>query len=161
MLSLSQLLQSSYYHTLPYTENFDNGKAAGLHGGTTLHGLWNTSQNRDKHCWLGTNSWVTELTGTYNASEKSYVVGPCFNFSNLIMPVFEMKAWWNSEFSNDGAVLQSSIDGGVTWQNVGAKGDGNNWFNDNSIDGAPGNQNPVGAEGWTGTYCNQQRSTAG
>ena len=46
--------------------------------------------------------------------------------------------------------LQSSIDGGTTWQNVGAKGDPNNWYTDNSINGAPGGQTAATAEGWTG-----------
>ena len=63
------------------------------------------------------NAWVTKPAGNYNASEQSYVESPCFNMSTLIQPVVEMKIWWNSEFSCDGAVLQSSIDGGATWQN--------------------------------------------
>ncbi len=43
-------------------------------------------------------------------------------------------------------VMQSSIDDGTTWQNVGAVGDPNNWYNDDSIAGNPGGQQ----EGWTG-----------
>jgi len=57
-----------------------------------------------------------------------------------------MLIWWNSEFSWDGTVLQSSIDSGATWQNVGAFGDPNNWYTDNTINGNPGGQQ----EGWTG-----------
>ena len=30
------------------------------------------------------------------------------------------------------------------------KGDPNNWYNDNSINGAPGGQSAATAEGWTG-----------
>ena len=54
--------------------------------------------------------------------------------------------WWNSENSWDGTVLQSTIDGGTTWQNVGAFGDPFNWYTDDSINGDPGAQE----EGWTG-----------
>jgi MYXO-CTERM domain-containing protein len=44
-------------------------------------------------------------------------------------------------------VLQSSIDGGASWQNVGAFGDGApNWYTDNTINGSPGGS----SEGWTG-----------
>jgi hypothetical protein len=71
--------------------------------------------------------------------------------SSLTLPMVELKIWWQSEFSNDGAVLQSSIDGSATWQNVGAFGDPNNWCNDNSISGAPGGQVGSTAQGWTGS----------
>ena len=57
-----------------------------------------------------------------------------------------MGVWYESEFSWDGMVLQSSIDGGTSWQNVGAQGDPTNWFNDGTIGGAPGGQQV----GWTG-----------
>ncbi|MCS7074557.1 MAG: PKD domain-containing protein, partial [Bacteroidia bacterium] len=56
--------------------------------------------------------------------------------------------WWNSEYSWDGAVLQSSIDEGLTWQNVGNFNDPNNWYNDNSINGNPGGQ----MTGWSGRF---------
>jgi hypothetical protein len=61
-----------------------------------------------------------------------------------------MKIWWNSEFSYDGAVLQSSINNGATWQNVGAMSDPDNWFNFDDIGGNPGGQ----LIGWTGTGSN-------
>src|SRR5690606_13678918 len=64
----------------------------------------------------------------------------------LSAPAVQFSIWWNSEFSWDGTVLQSSIDGGATWQNVGALGDPNNWFTDGSINGNPGGQQV----GWTG-----------
>ena len=61
-----------------------------------------------------------------------------------------MKIWWKTEFSYDGAVLQSSIDGGGTWQRVGSMGDPDNWYNDNTINAGPGGQAPVDAHGWSG-----------
>ncbi|MCK8480283.1 gliding motility-associated C-terminal domain-containing protein [Psychroserpens algicola] len=94
----------------------------------------------------GTNAWVTNLTGDYVANENGIVTSPVFDLSTLVAPSIEMSVWWNSEFSWDGMVLQSSIDGGTSWQNVGAFGDPNNWYNDNSIAGNPGGQQ----EGWTG-----------
>jgi hypothetical protein len=108
----------------------------------------------------GTNAWITGLTGTYNASEQSFVQGPCFNLSTLVAPIFEMKIWWNSEFSWDGAVLQSSIDNGTTWQVVGTMGDPNNWYNDNTVNGAPGGQPAATAVGWTGRNSTSNGSGA-
>jgi hypothetical protein len=95
----------------------------------------------------GTKAWTTNLTGNYNNDEDSYVNSPCFNLTGLLLPVVEMKIWWNSESGWDGTVLQSSIDNGVTWQVIGAVGDPNNWYNTTSINGQPGGQ----SIGWAGT----------
>lgn len=73
-------------------------------------------------------------------------MSPVFDLTSLAAPSIEMSVWWNSEFSWDGMVLQSSIDSGTSWQNVGAFGDPNNWYNDNTIAGNPGGQ----PEGWSG-----------
>jgi hypothetical protein len=136
---------------LPYTEGFENGNGGWMAGGTlSSWALGTPAKTVINSAASGTKAWVTGLTSDYNANEKSYVVGPCFNFSGVADPDFEMKVWWQSEFSFDGAVLQSSIDGGATWQVVGAKGDPNNWYNDNSISGAPGDQPGATAVGWTG-----------
>ncbi|MBT6686247.1 MAG: T9SS type A sorting domain-containing protein [Bacteroidetes bacterium] len=76
----------------------------------------------------GNNVWATNLSGMIFL-EDSYIESPCFDFSNLIEPVI------NIDFitvlgSGEGAALQSSIDGGISWQYVGAVGDTGNWYND-------------------------------
>jgi hypothetical protein len=60
-----------------------------------------------------------------------------------------MNVWWDIEAGWDGAVLQSSIDGGATWQKVGAFGAPNNWYNGTAIVGLA-NIEPS-QEGWSGT----------
>ena len=81
------------------------------------------------------------------SNEDSNVQSPVFDFSALAAdPTFKMSVWWESEFSWDGSNLQSSIDGGATWNNVGVFGDPNNWYTDNTINGTPGGS----PEGWTG-----------
>jgi hypothetical protein len=133
--------------TLPYTEGFENGNGGWVAGGTNSSwALGTPAKTVINSAGTGTKSWVTNLTGQYNASENSQVVGPCFNFAGKPDPDFEMKAWWSSEASWDGAVLQSSINGGTTWQVVGAVGDPNNWYNDNSLDNRVGGQ----SIGWAG-----------
>lgn len=95
----------------------------------------------------GANAWVTGLNSNYPGNMDQSVQMTCgYDLMNATTPAVRMSVWWNSEFSWDGAALQSSIDGGLTWQNVGANGDPNNWYNDNTINGAPGGQQ----EGWTG-----------
>jgi|GEM_PF-988174 len=133
----------------PYLEDFENGN--GGWGVTDIEGVstWELalpSNPTIDTAASGLNSWITNATGNYNNNDDSFVMGPCFDFSGLVLPLVEMSVWWESEFSWDGAVLQSSIDAGATWQNVGAFGDPDNWYNDNTITGAPGGSQ----EGWSG-----------
>lgn len=133
----------------PYTEGFESGNGGWVSGGA--NSTWaigfpaGTVINSPAN---GLNSYVTNLTGFYNNNEASFVQGPCFDFSTLNQPQFKVNVWWNSEFSWDGAVLQSSIDGGATWQKVGNFLDPNNWYTDNSINGLV-NVGQSG-EGWSG-----------
>ncbi|WP_040254530.1 fibronectin type III domain-containing protein, partial [Psychroserpens mesophilus] len=132
----------------PYLEDFESGdggwtvddpSAGSWELGTPANTIINSADS-------GANAWVTSLTGAYAANEDASVVSPIFDFSSLSAPSIEFKIWWNAEFSWDGMVLQSSIDDGTSWQNVGGLGDPNNWFNDGTIGGNPGGQ----AVGWTG-----------
>ncbi|MFC5271460.1 T9SS type A sorting domain-containing protein [Adhaeribacter terreus] len=135
--------------TFPYSQNFENGNGGWRSGGTNSSwALGTPAKQIIQGASSGVNAWVTNLTGTYNTSENSYVIGPCFNFAGLSIgdPDFEMKVWWASEAGLAGAVLQSSIDGGATWQTIGTMGQPNNWYNSSTISGNPGGQQ----QGWTG-----------
>ena len=60
----------------------------------------------------------------------------------------QLDIWFGSESGADGAVLQSSFDGGTTWQNVGEL-DGDftvNNYTDDNLSGTPGEQ----TLGWSG-----------
>lgn len=135
--------------TFPYAENFESGPGGWTSGGansswahgTPAGGIINTASS-------GTQAWVTNLSGDYNNNEESFVISPCFDFSSLSAPQFKARIWIENEFSWDGTVLQSSIDGGLSWQKVGSFGNPNNWYNDNSINGLS-NIEPS-QEGWTG-----------
>ncbi|MBK0404965.1 hypothetical protein I5M27_18390, partial [Adhaeribacter sp. BT258] len=132
----------------PYSQNFENGAGNWTTGGiNNSWALGTPAGSVINSAASGSNAWKTNLTGNHNNNEQSFVTGPCFNFSTLVKPMLEMKIWWTAEFGWDGAVLQSSIDGGTTWQNVGTMGDPNNWFNYDDIGGNPGGQ----LIGWTGT----------
>ncbi|WP_460220235.1 T9SS type B sorting domain-containing protein [Psychroserpens sp. MEBiC05023] len=154
LLSLSFLFAISIWcadaqiTSYPYTEDFESGD-----GGWTVDGanpgtwaLGAPAATVINSADSGANAWVTNLTGNYGTNENGIVVSPVFDLSSLVSPSIELSVWWNSEFSWDGMVLQSSIDGGTSWQNVGANGDPNNWYNDGTIAGNPGGQQ----EGWTG-----------
>ncbi len=142
---LSSLGSIAQISTFPYTEDFEASNG----GWTTGGGLWqwgapsgaviNTANT-------GVNAWVTNLTGAYTNNANETVVSPIFDFTSVTTPSIQFAMKSDIEFSWDGVALQSSIDGGATWQNVGAFGDPN-WYNDNSINGSPGGSQ----EGFTGS----------
>ncbi len=144
--------------TFPYFENFEANDGQWVTGGTSSSWQWGAPNNLIiDTAASGTNAWVTNLTGPYNASESSFIESQIFDFTSLIAPVFSAKIFWNSEFSWDGATLQSSIDGGVTWQRVGKIGDPNNWYTDSTINGLVSGLEPSG-QGWTGRVSSSNGS---
>ena len=132
----------------PYVEDFEMGAGDWASGGVNSSWALGTPANTQiLGAASGVNAWVTGLMSPHNVSEDSAVtMTSCLDFSGLTNPAISLNIWWEADTSNDGAVLQSSIDGGATWQNVGAFGDPFFWFNDNTIGGNPGGQQ----EGWTG-----------
>ncbi|PSG86909.1 fibronectin type III domain-containing protein, partial [Mesoflavibacter zeaxanthinifaciens] len=147
LIALFSSIQSfSQITSYPYSEDFESGDGGWTANGTGTWALGTPAATIINSAASGSNSWVTNLTGNYNSNEDSFVSSPIFDLSTLSSPSIEMSIWWESEFSWDGTVLQSSIDGGATWQNVGAFGDPNNWYTDTTINGNPGGQQ----EGWTG-----------
>ncbi|MDX2247467.1 MAG: PKD domain-containing protein [Bacteroidia bacterium] len=134
--------------SFPYFQNFENsagGWAAGGSNSSWERGI--PTNDTIGYAASGSYAWITNASGDYNVNENSFVSSPCFDLSNATSKTHvALKIWWESEFSWDGAVLQSSTDGGDTWTTLGDYGDPDNWYNDNSINGNPGGQ----LLGWTG-----------
>lgn len=136
--------------TYPYSMGFESGNGGWLSGGSSNSWELGTPANTNISTAAGgTQAWVTSLTGNYPANEQSYVQGPCFDFTSLSNPEIIMDVYWHSEFSWDGSNLEFSVDGGNNWNLVGANGDPNNWYNDNSIAGLSNNSFSTGT-GWSG-----------
>jgi hypothetical protein len=99
---------------------------------------------------------VTNLAGFYNNSERSVALSPCPDLSALDNPGIRLSLNYRTQagivIAQDGAVLQSSIDQGVTWRNVGDFGDPDGWYNFNDVEANPGDQQPglISANGWAG-----------
>jgi PKD repeat protein len=137
--------------TYPYLENFETTDGGWMKDGirsSWQHGI--PAGNTINTAASGSNAWITGLSSGYNANENSYVYSPCFDFSSLRKPMVSLNIWNHTQQGFDGAVLQSSVDGGLTWQNVGTIGEGINWYNQSAIIGNPGNQ-AIGQNGWSGT----------
>ncbi|PLX17336.1 MAG: hypothetical protein C0599_13860 [Salinivirgaceae bacterium] len=98
----------------------------------------------------GQNSWVTGLVNSYENNEKSSVVSPCYDFSQIDKPMIKMQIWNSTQANADGAVLQAKVDGETNWFNVGDLNDVINWYNGVGLQGNPGGSQNVGSYGWTG-----------
>jgi len=102
----------------------------------------------------GSKAWWTRGTGTtYYSNENSVVNGPCFDLTQLERPMVALDYYSDSD-NPDGAVLQYSVNGGITWRIVGPpegqvnRDEGINWFNVSGIFSNPGTQ-AIGNYGWT------------
>ncbi len=140
--------------TFPYSEGFET-TAAWTSGGTNSDWAWGTpAHSLINSAGGGNKSWcVGDLNGSfYNYGELSWLKSPCFDFTNLSYPWISFKIFWESEWKYDGMVFQYSLNGGTTWENVGAYGDpvdclNDNWYNYNSVTGLS-SANPK--HGWAG-----------
>ena len=134
--------------TFPYFEDFEGGPGGWFSGGIGNTWAFGTPAKATiTGAASGINAWVTGGLGTgqYVNNEDSYIEAPCFDFSGIANPWISLSIWWNSEFSWDGAMIETSVDNGLTWNRIGNFGDPFNWYNDNTIAGLPNGQ------GWTGT----------
>jgi len=142
--------------SFPYSENFE-AAPAWTPGGTNSDWAWGTPAHPTiSSAGGGTKSWCAGgLSGSgYLGSAQSSLMSPCFDFSTLNYPWVSFKIFWECERQWDGMVFQYSLNGGVTWSNVGAFGDpvnclNENWYNHNNITWL--NSLPAGTRhGWSG-----------
>jgi type IX secretion system substrate protein/immune inhibitor InhA-like protein len=97
----------------------------------------------------GVNAFVTNLDGNYNNSELSYIISPCFDFSSLAAdPVINFSIYYETETNWDGAWLEASLDGGMTWAKIGAMGTGVNWYTVNNTTQGLGDIWAGNSAGW-------------
>jgi hypothetical protein len=107
---------------LPYIEDFE-GDFSG----------WTVDMESENPSWeLGTPTggvinraakgrqvWATNLNGVSNASEQSYLVSPCMDFTNVATdPLIAFQLWSSTENDVDQFWLESSTDGGISWDRV-------------------------------------------
>ncbi len=151
--------------TFPYTEDFEAGPAW-TSGGTASDWAWGTPAHPTiNSAGGGVNSWcVGGLTGSfYNLGQQSWIESPCFDMSSLQYPWISFKIFWEVERQYDGLVLQYSLNGGLTYANVGAYGDpvdclNANWYNEDYVNNLT-QANP--RHGWSGRIGATQGSCSG
>lgn len=148
--TVEEVINIPIVSSFPYTEDFEasaggwteTGTASSWEHGTPQGVIINSASS-------GTKAWMTGLSMNYNNNESSYVISPCLDFTNLLLPEIHMDIWYESESNYDGAALQASKDGGLSWTKIGDYLDPNNWYNRSPIWGM-GTLEPS-QEGWAGT----------
>ncbi|MFN3939655.1 MAG: CARDB domain-containing protein, partial [Chitinophagales bacterium] len=141
----------------PYYQDFEAGDGGWTQGGA--NSTWELGSPADDIISsappatpTSVNSWMTNLDGDYNNNEKSYVLGPCFDFGPLTLPYVKLDIWWETENYWDGAQLQYSLDAGSTWNVIGSIGSGDNWYTNYGIGFGYDPSWPSGyPEGWVGS----------
>ena len=119
----------------PYTENFEEDD-----------GLWVTGRaGRNPISWAwgepngdffdrapqGRRAWVTNLNGDYFNGEESYLISPCFDFTEMEEdPYLSFALQVMTEAGFDNLRLEMTLDEGETWNTVEVSPADINWYND-------------------------------
>ena len=114
--------------SFPYLQNFENSDGDFYTKGSGTSWRWGTPEkliiNKAAN---GSKAWVTNLTGSYNDNETSYLYSPCFNLSGLKKPVLSFSHILELELNYDFTWIEFSLDG-IGWQKLGVSGSGTNWY---------------------------------
>ena len=135
--TLVATLVSSYptISSYPYLQSFES-ENFWVSGGQNSSWEWGIPNNSFiASAPSGQKAWVTNLSGTYNTFEVSWVRSPVFDFTNLNTPYLSFDLLFDCESFEDGACFQYSTDEGQTWTSLGSQGDTPNWYNSTFIAG--------------------------
>lgn len=96
----------------------------------------------------GKNAWATGLDSPYKINEKSLLNSPCFDFSAVTAdPAIQFRFSHDLEPEYDAAMLEYSFDN-KTWQKLGKKGEGINWYNETNTEYNFGDVWSGNSDGW-------------
>ncbi len=110
---------------------------------TNLIGDWNRGVNVFS---AGADNSYWYITPTdYNDNDELVIQSPVIDLTGQVDLLFSIDIRYNSEAGFDGYQVEYSTNGGGAWTDLGAVGDGVNWYNDTDV-GAIG----TGADGWSG-----------
>lgn len=119
----------------PYLQDFEGSNGYFYTEGANNSWAYGTPNSpKVKYAASGSKAWKTNLTGTYNDNELSYLYSPCFDISNLQNPTLSFSMLSDIETNPtdsslyDQAYLEYTTDG-INWQRLGAAGAGYNWYN--------------------------------
>lgn len=122
-----------YVDKFPYKESFETSNGNWLSDGSNNEWEWGVPNGSViNQAADGLKIWATDLDGSYTNNTNAYLQSPIFNFSNIQFPYLSADIFVECEPDYDGLQLQISEDCGQTWQRLGNRGDGKNWYNNAS-----------------------------
>ncbi len=123
--------QQNSVSTFPYTEDFELTQGGWISGGTNNSWQWGAPGGTViSNASQGTNAWVTNLTGSYNNSENSYLQSLVFDCSGLQNDIeYTFSMIYVTETCCDEGWVEYSFDG-TTWTKLIDNGNATNWYND-------------------------------
>lgn len=96
-------------------------------------------------------AWVTVPDDQYLPGQEAWVYSPCFDFTNSQRPMISMDLWRDMLEDIDGVIMEYYDPTTQTWNMLGDKGYGLNWYQSNFVLSRPGNQASIlFPRGWTG-----------
>lgn len=123
----------------PYQQQFeewDGGYSVTADGAPASFEYGTPNKASIPAAYTGQKAWVTSLTNDYNSDELSYLESPCFDFESLTVdPVLTFAINYDLESSYDAAWLELSTDGGTSWTKIGGLDEGQNWYNQDIVQG--------------------------
>ncbi|NJO70409.1 MAG: hypothetical protein HC830_14995, partial [Bacteroidetes bacterium] len=131
--SVVYTLTSIPTYSLPYSTGFEKDTSFWSSGG--INPSWVQGFPRGDYILTapeGSKVWKTDNLGRYNLNENSYVESPCFSFSGIEKPIVDFQSSFQTQFKEDGAIFEYSLNEGATWNQI--NGDTLqftwNWYND-------------------------------
>ncbi len=128
---------------------FTGWHTAPVGGGISDWVLGTPGKTQLSHAHSGVNAWVTKLVGNHSDDQESYVGSPVLDLTAIPGNII-IEFWHNFQLENqwDGAVLQYSVDGGLSWLRADSTlGSGPNfntalstgWYNEDTDSGVTAN----------------------
>ena len=149
--------------SFPYLEDFEGSSASdwtpyAYFPSSTIFELGTPTKGYINAASSGTKAWVTGLSANYSSNTRTQVISPIFDLRDVAFAEISLDTAWESNPNVAGAKLETSTDGGTTWQSVGVAGEPDNWYNNGNVSGltlAGGNN-----DGWSGYLTSGSSSTA-
>lgn len=145
----------------PYSEDFETSDGGWISYGSNSSWEWGAPSGVDiSTAGSGMNAWVTNLSGSHNDDELSYLESPCIDLSMQTNdPVIRFLHTFETDSLVDEGWLEISTNGGATWTKSVDNGSAQNWYNNLSFQRWTG-KNSSGA-GIYDTTMNVLSGTAG
>lgn len=126
-------LRSGSVSSFPYQNTFESNNGGWFGTGTNSSWAWGAPGNAPiSQASQGQKAWMTNLSGSHNTNELSYLNSPCFDLDQLTGEAHISFWYYRYLNTNTTAWVEYSDDNGNTWTKLGTYGEGVGWYNHNS-----------------------------